>query len=109
MGFREVEGGMYRHPDYGENLEVNTKEDAYEMAKEMSQGYDHIEYLGKAIRWYYAKDVPGEIVYVLSGNKVPKSDGAKPMMDLPKEFPADLDFERYEREACEALAKIGYC
>ena len=109
MGFREVEGGMYRHPEYGENLACGTKDEVYEMAKEMSQGYDHIEYLGKAVRWYYANDVVGEIVYAMSGNKVSLSDGAQPMMDLPKEFPTNIDYEWYERKANESLAEIGYC
>lgn len=107
MGFREADGGTYRHPDYQENN--FTKETAYETAKEMSQGYDHIEYLGKAIRWYYAKDVQGEIVYASSGNKVPLTDNAQPMMELPKEFPLNLDLEWYEREANKCLADIGYC
>ena len=107
MGFREAEGGTYRHPNYQENN--FTKETAYETAKEMSQGYDHIEYLGKAIRWYYAKDVHGEIVYARSGNKVPLTDNAQPMMELPKEFPSNLDLEWYEREANKCLAHIGYC
>lgn len=65
-------------------------------------------YLGKAIRWYYGKDIPGEIVYAKSGNKVPKSDGAQPLMDLPDVFPSDVDYERYERETLKILKKIDY-
>lgn len=65
-------------------------------------------YLGKAIRWYYAKGETGEINYVLTGNKVPKSECAKPLMILPNEFPADLDFDRYIAEATEMLYEIGY-
>lgn len=66
------------------------------------------EYLGKSIRWYYAVGVQGEIVYATNGNKVPRSDGAKPMMDLPDEFPADVDFEWYEQECEKILQVIGY-
>ena len=40
------------------------------------------EFVGKDVRWYYAKDVQGELVYATSGNKVPRSDGAKPIMVL---------------------------
>ena len=64
-------------------------------------------FLGKAIRWYYARNAGGEIVYASSGNKVPKSDGARPCMDLPADFPADLDFERYEMEAQTILRDVA--
>jgi hypothetical protein len=65
-------------------------------------------YLGKAIRWYYAKDMPGEIVYAKSGNRVPKSEGAKPIMDLPEVMPTDIDYEWYERETLKILKKMDY-
>lgn len=66
------------------------------------------EYLGKAIRWYYAAGETGEIIYALNGNKVPNSDGARPMMDLPYSLPPDIDYERYERDALSILSAIGY-
>lgn len=66
------------------------------------------EYLGKAIRYYYAADLGGEIIYASSGNKVPNSDSARPCMQLPTEAPADLDFARYERDALAILAEVGY-
>lgn len=66
-------------------------------------------FLGKAIRWYYAKDQQGEIIYASSGNKVPKSEGAKPLMDLPKEFPDDIDYDWYVKEADKILTEIGFC
>ncbi len=65
-------------------------------------------YLGKAIRWYYAQDERGEIVYAKSGNKVPKSDGARPLMDIPEQFPNDIDFEWYERESMKILKGIDF-
>lgn len=65
------------------------------------------EYLGRAVRWYYAKGEKGEMVYALSGNKVPRTDGAKPLMDLPATLPADIDLEWYEREAQSLLVDIG--
>lgn len=64
-------------------------------------------FLGKAVRWYYSANCGGEIVYAKSGNKVPKSDGAKPCMELPDSFPTDLDFNRYEAEAVEILRDIA--
>lgn len=69
---------------------------------------DSTEYLGVSLRWYYATGVSGEIVYASSGNKVPRSDGAKPLMKLPKELPDDIDFEWYEREAAKILREIAY-
>ena len=65
-------------------------------------------YLGKVVRWYYANNQAGTINYVLSGNKVPNSDGAKPLMDLPEEFPNDINYEWYLKEATSMLFDIGY-
>lgn len=65
-------------------------------------------FLGKAIRWYYAEGEKGIIVYAMKGSKVPRSDGARPLMDLPKEFPKDVDFAWYEKEANKILKEIGY-
>ena len=64
-------------------------------------------YLGKAIRWYYAQGESGAIHYKDSGNKVPKSEGARPLMELPAVFPADLDYTYYIKEAEEALFDLG--
>lgn len=64
-------------------------------------------FLGKAIRWYMSTGAAGEIVYALSGNKVPKSEGAEPCMELPDEFPNDIDYGRYESEAWQILKDIG--
>lgn len=66
------------------------------------------EYLGKSIRWYYKQGEEGEIVYADSGNKVPRSEGAQPLMDLPDALPADIDYDWYVVEAERMLADIGY-
>jgi hypothetical protein len=66
------------------------------------------DYLGKTCRWYYAKNEYGTINYVLTGNKVPKTDGAKPIMDLPDQFPNDINYQRYIDECKEILYDIGY-
>lgn len=65
-------------------------------------------YLGRAIRWYYAKGETGEINYVLSGNKVANSEGAKPLMIMPEDIPEDLDYDHYYNEAVDMLYDIGY-
>lgn len=64
-------------------------------------------YLGKVVRWYYPKGETGFISYVGSGNKVGKTDGARPLMDLPKNFPDDVNYDWYINEAIEMLYDCG--
>lgn len=66
------------------------------------------EYLGKAIRWYYGAGTEGEIVYAKSGNQVPRSIGAKPLMQLPVVFPEDVNYDWYIKETQQILVNIGY-
>jgi len=68
------------------------------------------QYLGKAIRFYHSRVVPKEvfITYQSNGNKVPLSDGCRPMMDLPGFFPDDVDYDYYIAAAKELLQQIGY-
>jgi hypothetical protein len=65
------------------------------------------EKIGKAIRWYYSVQEQGAMHYATNGNTVPRSEGARPLMDLPKGFPLDLDFSWYIRESEEILMSIG--
>lgn len=65
-------------------------------------------YLGKAIRWYYAREEEGEIICARNGHTVPRSAGAKPLMELPNEMPTDVDYERYIAEADAMLKDLGY-
>lgn len=64
-------------------------------------------YLGKAVRWYYATGTAGVIQYKVNGYTVARSEGAKPLMDLPAEFPADVNYDWYIAEAESLLADIG--
>ncbi len=64
-------------------------------------------YLGKVVRWYYPKGETGYIAYVGSGNKVGKTDGARPLMDLPEELPDDINYEFYINEAVDMLYDCG--
>ena len=66
-------------------------------------------YLGKAVRFYYSKSVNSDecIRYAKNTNKVPKSDGAKPLMVLPATFPHDVDYGKYIKEAKEHLKLLG--
>jgi len=67
------------------------------------------QYLGKAVRFYYSTEVrPDEcITYSKNSNKVPRSDRAKPLMELPSALPRDVDFDRYIEMAREALKDLG--
>jgi hypothetical protein len=64
-------------------------------------------YLGKAVRWYYAKNETGSINYKKNGNKVAMTDGAKPLMQLPEALPADVDYQWYTAKAYAILADLG--
>lgn len=67
------------------------------------------EQLGKAVRFYYSSAVgPDETIdYAKNSNKVPQSDGGKPCLDLPEQFPSDVDFERYVGMAQMIFKQIG--
>jgi hypothetical protein len=65
------------------------------------------KYLGKTIRWYYSTEIQADIQYVISGNKVPMSDGGKPLMELCDDVPGDLDYEKYISIANDMLIEVG--
>jgi DNA polymerase elongation subunit (family B) len=66
------------------------------------------DYLGRAVRWYYAKGETGVIQYKLNGYTVARTEGAKPLMELPEKVPRDLDYEWYVKEAETILEDIGW-
>ncbi len=66
------------------------------------------EYLGKVVRWYYAKGELGTINTVLANSKVADSEGGKPVMDMPDSFPDDVDYDKYIRLTKGILEDIGY-
>lgn len=86
-----------------------TTERAYAQACERLAVPGDTEFVGKTVRWYYAKDVPGELVYAQSGNKVPRSDGAKPLMAFNDNMRVadDVDYEWYITEAVRMLRDIA--
>ena len=63
--------------------------------------------LGRVARWYYAKKTDGVIQYQLNKYTVPKTQGAKPIMDLPDKFPDDVDRSWYIEEAHSLLDQLG--
>lgn len=71
------------------------------------------DYLGKVVRYYWGTN--GAPIFEAqphptTGNfkKIPKSDGAVPVMDLPDEFPDDIDYARYVEEAESILRDLGF-
>lgn len=63
------------------------------------------QYLGKAIRFYHSTD--GDVItYKKNGNKVPKSDNCKPMMNLT-DLPTDIDYDWYIKECYLILEDLG--
>jgi hypothetical protein len=65
-------------------------------------------FVGKFIRWYASTDTVGCIHSVLTGNKVADTIGGKPLMDLPDDLPADIDYNFYEDRARKMMVNIGY-
>lgn len=63
--------------------------------------------LGKAVRWYYGINEKGIIAYIKNSNKVPRSEGAVPLMELPDYLPGDIDYDWYIKEANGMLTEIG--
>ena len=62
-------------------------------------------YLGRVVRWIYS--TKGDTIrYKKNGNKVPKSDGSMPIMELDS-FPEDIDYDRYIDEATSILDDLG--
>ena len=65
------------------------------------------EPIGKVVRWYYATGVEGAIHYASNGNMVPRSEGARHLMDLPETLPEDINYDWYEAECEEILMDLG--
>jgi hypothetical protein len=72
------------------------------------------DYLGKALRFIHSNATETPILYKnphpKTGNykKVSDSEGARPLMTLPGEFPGDVDFDWYIAKAKEMLNLVGY-
>lgn len=65
-------------------------------------------YLGKQIRWYYSTEERNkEIVRASNGHLVGSSKGGKPLLELPEQFPHDIDYEWYIARSQKILKEIG--
>lgn len=72
----------------------------------------HEEPIGKVVRYLWCKG--GEPIFYVephptTGNfkKVSRTDGCGPVMNLPDEFPDDIDYDRYVAEAWDILRSVG--
>lgn len=65
------------------------------------------QYLGKAVRWYYATGETGTINCKLNNYTVARSEGARPLMEIPQDMPDDIDYDWYIAEAESILEVIG--
>jgi len=65
------------------------------------------EFLGKAVRWYFATGETAPIHYVQNGNRVADTDGCRPLMDLPDTLPADIDYDHYIANARAMITDLG--
>jgi len=73
------------------------------------------KYLGKAVRFYsavsdMASSLDDDCLYnSINGNKVPKSSGCRPLMDMNRDrIPDDLDYGSYIFDARKLLMEVGY-
>jgi len=66
------------------------------------------QYLGKAVRFYYVSRNGAPITYRKNGNKVPKTDGVRPMMTLPDALPDDIEYQVYYGLAAQLLKDLGF-
>lgn len=68
------------------------------------------KYLGKAVRWYYSRDVRQPLREIGTDKTVAASMGAMPIMTLPDDYalPCDLNVTWYVREAYARIQDTGY-
>lgn len=75
----------------------------------------HGDYIGKVVRFYWSKDTTAAPILrkIPNGHgthgQVQKSDGCRPLMNLPDDFevPVDVDYDRYVAEAYQILEDLG--
>ena len=68
-------------------------------------GYWRGNYLGKSIRYYWS--LSGSPIVNKTGGRIPKTEGARPLIELPDKLPRDLDYLRYCDEAYKLLVDLG--
>lgn len=64
-------------------------------------------YMGRAVRWYYARNSKDTIIDGKSLNQIAGSEGARPVQILPVEFPNDINYQKYIDTAEDMLEELG--
>lgn len=99
----EVEKGLWRRPHWP-SMKASKKRVSRPPAEEEGMGG---EAFGRVARWYMTTQTLPALTYLSSGNKVPKTDGAKVCMTLPDKLPPDINLQWYVDEAYKTLNDIG--
>lgn len=63
---------------------------------------------GRIARFYISTESQDYLQYAKNGNKVPKSDNAELLLDIPTELPKDIDYGYYVDYADKMLYDVGY-
>lgn len=63
---------------------------------------------GRIARFYISTESQDYLQYAKNGNKVPKSDNAELLLDIPSELPNDLNYDYYIDYADKMLYDIGF-
>lgn len=96
--------------DYKDTIRNSRSLEKFVMIRQVTGGAQwRSEFLGKAVRFYYSTEVlPDEhIEYAKNSNRVPQSSGARPCLNMPSDFPEDVDRERYVGMAQMVFKQIG--
>ena len=92
--------------DIGEHIRAETDVTKFLTVRTVTGGaVFQGEDIGKAIRFYHSTN--GDVItYKKNGNKVPQSDGCKPMMNLSS-LPQDIDYGWYIENTLTLLERLG--
>lgn len=119
ISVREVKGGGIQHKywetrndweEVEERVWISTSTGKKEKRKSTPKPFEvgvGGKPFGRVARWYMTTEKLPPITYVESGNMVPKTEGAKLCMELPKKLPDDLNKQWYIKEAYDILNVIG--
>jgi len=99
----EYEEYIKRIP-FKQNKALEKRNDSYKIGFVLAEAENC--YIGKTVRFIYIKGGK-PLFYKKSGNRVPLSDGCRPMMQLEKKVPKDLDYDKYIALAEQYLKDLG--
>jgi len=88
-----------------DNKALRKRNENYQRDFILAEGSNH--YVGKSVRFYYSTE-GHTLYYYKSGNKVPLSEGCKPMMELKNKVPKDLDYDKYIELCYNYLNDLGF-